>query len=93
MFHNQLKMTIVVDYLKPPYTVDAGYRNTGYKNIPGIRTISLGTESSLYNSIKKIPDIRTCFFELSVIRTFCDKTSNMCTNKSVILLGYHPDFA
>ena len=47
-----------------PYTVETGYKNTGYKNIPVIRTSSL--ETFLYVSLlitfyKNIPVIRACF--------------------------------
>ena len=44
-------------------TVDAGYKNTGYKNMPVIRTLSRFTESFVFYSIdffsgyKNMPDI------------------------------------
>ena len=40
-------------------TVDAGYKNTGYKNMPVIRTITRFTESFVSYSIEFLPDIRT----------------------------------
>ena len=40
-------------------TVDAGYKNTGYKNISDMRTSFWETDSFLYVYIESIPVIRT----------------------------------
>ena len=55
------------------YTVDAGYKNTGYKNISDIRTSFGETDSLLYMCIENIPVIRTSnigYKNISDIRTY-----------------------
>ena len=41
------------------YTVDAGYKNTGYKDMPVIRILAQFTESFVFCNIDFLPDIRT----------------------------------
>ena len=57
--------------------VDAGYKNTGYKNMPVIRTLTRFTESFVYYSIEFLSDIRTFhagYKNMPDIRTFYWKT-------------------
>ena len=58
--------------------MDAGYKNTGYQNMPVIRTLAQLTDSFvLYYSIEFFPDIRTFhagYKDILDIRTLYWKT-------------------
>ena len=48
-------------------TVDAGYKNTSYKNMPVIRTLTRFTESFVFYSIDSLPVIRTLYWKTVAI--------------------------
>ena len=71
------------------YTVDAGYKNTGYKNMPVIRTINQFTESFVMYFIEIFRDIRTFYAgnkNMPDIRTSSWKTVAMTSH--IIYAGY-----